>query len=207
MRNTEALLASITWKNVFNRSSSASHIVLEKCWPARLCLSSLRFEGIYFMHNSLNMLAQHLYWVEVWTLTQSFIFFFFSYSDVNFLVCLESLSCCMTQFQPSLSCRTNGLTFVWRIFWTKVEFIIVSVTAGFPGPVAAKHHKPFHLQDSQVLWLKLWLFFKSIYTVIYIIILYSINTFIQSELRLNLLELPLTVLKAHHLQKILSTVA
>lgn len=34
------------------------------------------------------------------------VFFFFSHSDVDFLLCLVSLSGCMTKFWPSLSCWT-----------------------------------------------------------------------------------------------------
>uniref|UniRef100_A0A8C4S1M4 NAD(+) kinase n=1 Tax=Erpetoichthys calabaricus TaxID=27687 RepID=A0A8C4S1M4_ERPCA len=37
------------------------------------------------------------------------------HSIVDLLVCLGSLPCCMTQFQPSFSCHTNGLTFDSRI--------------------------------------------------------------------------------------------
>lgn len=49
-------------------------------------------------------------------------FFFFGYLNMNLPVYLASLSCCMTQIQPSLSCWTDGnLMFVWRIFWYKLE--------------------------------------------------------------------------------------
>lgn len=63
-----------------------------------------------------------VYGVEVWTLT------IFCHSEVDLLVCLGSLSCCMTQFCPSLSYGTIGLTFVSRIFTYKVDFNVVSMT-------------------------------------------------------------------------------
>lgn len=63
--------------------------------------------------------------------------FFFSDSYVDLPVCLESLSCCVTQFRPSLSCWTDGLTFVSGIFW-----YIVCLSL------------PQWLQASQVQWLQ-----------------------------------------------------
>lgn len=80
--------------------------------------------GHLFMHNSLK--THHSIPVGLRSgLGQQLDFFFFSHLDVNLLMCLESLSCCMTQFWPSLSCWTDGLTCVSRIFRNKVEFIAV----------------------------------------------------------------------------------
>ena len=62
------------------------------------------------------------------------ILFFFRHSVVDLLLCLGSLSCCITQFQPRFSCSIDGLTCdSWIIWYTEV-----SMTARCPGPVAAK---------------------------------------------------------------------
>lgn len=60
------------------------------------------------------------------------ILYFLSHSVVDLLL---SLSCCMTEFQPSLSCQTDDLTFDSRIL---EELMIDSMTARCVGPVAAK---------------------------------------------------------------------
>ena len=65
----------------------------------------------------------------------TFILLFFSHAVVNVLVCLGSLSCCMTQFCPSSSSWIEGFTFNTLVY---VEFTINSLTARFPGHVAAK---------------------------------------------------------------------
>lgn len=58
---------------------------------------------------------QHFNQVEVWTLTVSLqhldSFLFFSHSAVDLLLCLGSLSSCMTKLGPRFCCRTDGLTF------------------------------------------------------------------------------------------------
>lgn len=46
-----------------------------------------------------------------WVIETHRLFTFFSHSLINFLLCLGSSSCCMTQITPSLSCWTLGLTF------------------------------------------------------------------------------------------------
>ncbi len=40
-----------------------------------------------------------------------------SHSEVNLLVCLGSLFCCITQVRLSLRSQTDGRTFSFRIFW------------------------------------------------------------------------------------------
>jgi len=58
------------------------------------------------------------------------------------------------QFRPSFSCLTDGLTFDSRILWD--EFMVNSMTARCPGPVAAnqatKNHQPSHQHDGQLVW-------------------------------------------------------
>ena len=44
----------------------------------------------------------------------------------------------MTQFQPSFSCQTDGLTFDSKILWYTEEFTVDSMTARCLGPVAAE---------------------------------------------------------------------
>ena len=59
---------------------------------------------------------------------QSLIVLFFSRSGVGLLVCFRSLSWCMTQFRPSFSCWTDGLTIASRIRWYAEGFMDESVT-------------------------------------------------------------------------------
>jgi len=59
------------------------------------------------------------------------ILFFFSHSVINLMVFLGTLSCCMTQSLPTVSCQTD-------ILWYTEEFIVDWKTARSPGPVAAK---------------------------------------------------------------------
>lgn len=61
-------------------------------------------------------------------------------SNVILLVCLVSLFCCISHdlFLPGFRGWTDDLTFVSKLFWHKVEFIIVMKTASSPGLVAAK---------------------------------------------------------------------
>ncbi len=49
--------------------------------------------------------------------------FLFSRSVVDLLVCLGSLSCCMTQLWPNFSCQTDALTFDSGILWDTEEFM------------------------------------------------------------------------------------
>lgn len=52
----------------------------------------------------------------------------------DLLLCFESLSCYMTQFRSSVSCRTGGLTFGYKILWYTEEFMASWMTARCPGP-------------------------------------------------------------------------
>ena len=58
--------------------------------------------------------------------------------SLDLQLCLGSLTCCMTRFQPGFNWETGGLTFDTRILWYIEEIIVNLVTAGCPGPVAAK---------------------------------------------------------------------
>ncbi len=49
--------------------------------------------------------------------SKTLILFFLSNSEVDLLVCLGSLSCCITQDHLSLRSQTDGWTFSFRIFW------------------------------------------------------------------------------------------
>ena len=49
-------------------------------------------------------------------ISPSLFVFCVSHSE-DFLQCFQSLSCCLTQFQVSYSCQTDGLTFDSRILW------------------------------------------------------------------------------------------
>jgi len=66
----------------------------------------------------------------------TFSLFFFTHSLLDLPLCLGSLCCCVTQFQPSFGCRTDGLTFDCRVFWYTEEFKIGSQC---PCPEPAKH--------------------------------------------------------------------
>lgn len=106
--------------------------------------SSLQFTdvlGHLFMKNFFKIPPQHLNGVKEWTLTLPFQQFppFFSLLDGTLLVCLGSLSCCITQFWLSLSCWTDGLTFVFKIFWYKVELLCFFVLLNMQLCIMTKH--------------------------------------------------------------------
>ena len=94
------------------------------------CFSSLMFKVFVFAQLSCHSISLGLRSGH----SNSSILYFFSHSDVVFLVCMGHCCFCMTR----LSCWTEGLTLVSRIFWYMVEIIIVSMTVSFPGPVTAK---------------------------------------------------------------------
>ena len=101
------------------------------------CFSLLRFAGIC----SSTVPPQYFNRLEVWILTghcNILILLVFSHFVVDLLVCLRSLSCCMTQFQPSFSCWADGLTFDSKILWYAEEFMADSMTAKCPGYAVAK---------------------------------------------------------------------
>ncbi len=67
--------------------------------------------------------------------SKTLILFFLSHSEVDLLVCLGSLSCCITQVRLSLRSQTDGRTFSFRIFWFWVlsaEFMVPSFMASHP---------------------------------------------------------------------------
>lgn len=61
----------------------------------------------------------------------------FRESVVDLLLCMRSSSCSMSQFQPSFSCHTDGLTLDSSILWYTEEFMTDQVTAR-----CANHHLP-----------------------------------------------------------------
>ncbi len=68
--------------------------------------------------------------------SKTLILFFLSHSEVDLLVCLGSLSCCITQV--CLRSQTDGRTFSFRIFWYNAQFMVPSIMASCVGPGAAK---------------------------------------------------------------------
>ncbi len=70
--------------------------------------------------------------------SKTLILFFLSHSEVDLLVCMGSLSCCITQVRLSLRSQTNSRIFSFRIFWYSAEFMVPSIMASRPGPEAAK---------------------------------------------------------------------
>jgi len=99
---------------------SVSHIVAEEYWPTPLYNNAPVLTEVcrhVFMHSFLKVPHQYLNQVEVWTLTELLqaellILFFDMLSVVDLLLCLGSLSCCMTQIRPSFSCQTGPLNFL-----------------------------------------------------------------------------------------------
>ncbi len=74
------------------------------------------------------------------TLKKTLLLFFLSDSEVDLLVCLRSLSCCIAQVRLSLRSQTDGQTFYFRdgmLRWS-AKFMVQSSMASHPGPEAAK---------------------------------------------------------------------
>ena len=92
-------------------------------------------------HSSLKVPPQHFIQVEVWTLTgplqhlDSFLFHTFCCRSAAVFGIIVLL---MSQFQPSFSCQTDGLTSDSRKLWYTEEFTVDSMTARCPGPVTAE---------------------------------------------------------------------
>lgn len=61
-----------------------------------------------------------------------------SLSVVDWLVCLCSLSCCMTPFWPNFSRQIDGLTFDSSMLLYTEELYINSVTSRWPGSVTTR---------------------------------------------------------------------
>lgn len=77
---------------------------------------------------------------EVWIWTnplQHFDAFPFS-AILLWMICLGSLSCCITHFGQSFGCQIDGLTFDSTVLWHAENFMVNLMIAKFPGPVAAK---------------------------------------------------------------------
>ncbi len=71
------------------------------------------------MNGLFMVMPQHLSWIEVRTFTwllQNLNLVFLSHSEVDLLVCLGSLSCCINQVHMSLRPQTDGQTFSFKIF-------------------------------------------------------------------------------------------
>lgn len=60
------------------------------------------------------------------------------HSIAKLLMCVRSLSCCITQLLFSFRLQTNALTLCCWIFWDSLGFTGPSVTASCPDPEAAK---------------------------------------------------------------------
>ncbi len=114
------MLAHSSLQNCFNSATLEGFRVWMYC--LRSCQSiSIGFKsGLWFVHS------------------KTLILFFLSHSEVNLLVCLGSLSYCITQVRLSLRSQTDGWTFSFRIFWLSAEFMVPSIMASRPGPEAAK---------------------------------------------------------------------
>lgn len=98
---------------------SVFRMVVDEFWPALLyrCLN---------MRSSLMVLKPGLWVCHCKTVIP---LFFFSHSVVHLLLFLGSLSCCMSQFGPSFSFHTDGLTFYSKKPWHAEEFVVDSLTA------------------------------------------------------------------------------
>ncbi len=114
------ILAHSSLQNCFNSATLEGFQAWKDC--LRSCHSiSIRFKsGLWFGHSKTLILC------------------FLSHSEVILLVCLGSLSCCITQVCLSLRSQTDGQTFSFRIFWQSAEFMVPSIMASRPGPEATK---------------------------------------------------------------------
>ncbi len=116
------LLAEITWSNhlLYNFIGLTSFL---KGFLAHSFLKIFLQHPVYWGLWALvyaQFSPQHFSQDELWTLTgllQNLDSFLFSPSVVDLRVCLRLLSCCITQFWPNFSCRTDDLTFDSRILW------------------------------------------------------------------------------------------
>lgn len=72
------------------------------------------------------------------------IFLFLSCSVVDLLLCLELLSCCMTQVQHNFSCHIDVLTFDSTIFWYSGELTIDLHDSKVPRSCICKTSQKHH---------------------------------------------------------------
>ncbi len=95
----EGILAHSSLQNCFNTGTLESFRAWMDC--LRSCHSiSIGFKSWLWLGHS-----------------KTLILFFLSHSEVDLLVCLGSLSCCINQVRLSLRSQTDGWTFSFRIFW------------------------------------------------------------------------------------------
>lgn len=131
----EAVLAAITWSN---------HCLYDFIRLSYFCpLFFTRLIQFFEVCEHLFTLFRSTEFQLVWGLDfdwTSATPWIFSFSGILFylLVFLGSLSCCMTQYLPSFSYRTHGVTFDPRILWYTEELMVDSMTARCSGPVVAK---------------------------------------------------------------------
>lgn len=106
------------------------------------------------------------------------IFLFFSHSVEDLLVCLGPLSCCTTQFGPSVSGQTDGLKCDSRIFWYTGKFTVDSMTARCPDMTA----KQASWYDVFFLTCSIGVFFQTWHCVISKAIAPEVLRFVQLQL-------------------------
>lgn len=113
-------------------------LVVEQFWPTLPdCFKSLWFTGILYAQHSWGQIkAVKSGWgLDFnWAVATLFLFFF-NHSVPDMLLCLRSLLCRMTQFQPDFSQMTSHLEY---FSYTEV-FMVDSMIVSCPRPVNAKH--------------------------------------------------------------------
>ncbi len=95
--------------------------------------------------------------------SKTFILFFLSHSEVDLLVCLGSLSCCITQVCLSLRSQTDGRTFSFRIFWYHGSINYGKSSRSWSCKAAPDHHTTTTMFDCwyDVLFMKSCVGFKA----------------------------------------------
>ncbi len=135
------------------------HIAVDEFWPNSLqnCFNSATLEGFRAWMDclrschSISIGFKSRLWLGQ---SKTLILFFWSHSEVDLLVCLGSLSCCITQVRLSLRSQTDGWTFSYMIFyrvqnswfhqlWQVVQFLKLQSS---PRPSHYHHH----------VWLLVW---------------------------------------------------
>lgn len=152
------LFSSVSVSTCGNKSKTFMVNISTSVWWEALWPTSAQFTEVCehsLMHSSFKVpiTTIHLGWSV--TSTGSFPSF------VDLLLCLQSLSYCMTKCWLSFSCQPHGLTFDSRILWY-TEFMVDSVTA-------------------QVLWLQNLMMCKVYVVLVWFAVLYgSISTLFSS---------------------------